>query len=354
MLSSMLSPRSTIDRRSFLASGAALVLSASVPVGGRMARADTSTFAPNAFIRIGEDGKIVLIMRDAEMGQGIWTGASMLLAEELDVGLDQVTPDFAPPNNKLYANPLLYEQATGGSTSIRGDWNDLRKAAATARAVLVQAAAKQWSVEQGECTVARGVVTHTASGRQASYASLVALAATLPLPPDPPLKDRKDWSLIGTPQKRVDTPTKVNGKTVYGIDVQVPGMKIASVAMCPVMGGKLAKLDDAAARRIPGVVDVLKVDDGVAVVGDHFWAARKGLEALEIDWDLGPEREPRSGRHRKRTCGCVRERRDHCPAGRRSRCRNRRRRDQARGGLSASVPRACADGADQLHRACAA
>ena len=122
----------------------------------------------------------------------------------------------------------------------------------------------------------------------------------------PPLKDRKDWTLIGTPQKRVDTPTKVNGKTIYGIDVQIPGMKIASVAMCPVMGGKLAKLDDAAARKIPGVVDVLRIDDGVAVVGDHFWAAQQGLEALDIDWDLGPEREPQSGRHREGTCGCVR------------------------------------------------
>ena len=154
--------------------------------------------------------------------------------------------------------------------------------------MLVQAAAKQWSVEPGECAVARGVVTHAASGRQASYASLVALATTLPLPSDPPLKDRKNWNLIGTPQKRVDTPTKVNGKTIYGIDVQIPGMKIASVAMCPVMGGKLAKLNDAAARKIPGVVDVLRVDDGIAVVGDHFWAAQKGLEALDIDWDLGP------------------------------------------------------------------
>ncbi|MBV8444937.1 MAG: xanthine dehydrogenase family protein molybdopterin-binding subunit [Candidatus Dormibacteraeota bacterium] len=287
-MSKLLSPLSAMDRRSFLAGGAALVLSASIPVGGRMARADASTFAPNAFIRISEDGKIVLMMRDAEMGQGSWTGASMLLAEELDVGLDQVTPEFAPPDNKLYANPLLGEQATGGSTSIRADWNDLRKAAATARAVLVQAAAKQWSVEPRECTVARGVVTHTASGRQASYASLVALATKLPLPSNVPLKDRKDWTLIGTPQKRVDTPTKVNGKTVYGIDVRVPGMKIASVAMCPVLGGKVAKLDDKAARKIPGVVDVLRIDDGVAVVGDHFWAARKGLEALDIDWDLGP------------------------------------------------------------------
>jgi isoquinoline 1-oxidoreductase beta subunit len=278
-----------INRRGFFAGGAAaLVVAAFVPAGSRIARAADPSFEPNAFIRIGEDGKIALIMRDVEMGQGIWTGASMLMAEELDVGLDQVTPEFAPPNDKLYANPLLHLQATGGSTSIRADWQSLRKAAAIARAVLVQAAAQQWGVEPATCTVASGTVTHTPSGRTANYGSLVALAVTLPLPTDAPLKDRKDWKLIGTPQKRVDTATKVNGKTVYGIDVQVPGMKIAAAAMCPVLGGRLAKLDDATARRIPGVLDVLRIEAGVAVVGEHFWAAKQGLDALDIDWDLGP------------------------------------------------------------------
>jgi isoquinoline 1-oxidoreductase beta subunit len=278
------------DRRTFLAGAAALVVAASIPMGGRMARAASAAgpFTPNAFIRIGEDGKIVLVMRDVEMGQGIWTGASMLMAEELDVGLDQVTPDFAPPNDKLYANPLLGLQATGGSSSIRAGWESLRKAAAIARAVLVQAAAKQWNVDPAACSVERGTVKHAASGKMASYASLVPVARTLPLPADAPLKDRKDWTLIGTPRKRVDTPTKVNGKTVYGIDVQIPGMKIATVAMCPVLGGKVRHVDDAAARKLSGVVDVLNIENGVAVVGDHFWAAKQGLEALDIDWDLGP------------------------------------------------------------------
>jgi isoquinoline 1-oxidoreductase beta subunit len=278
-----------INRRGFLAGGAALVVAATLPVGSRIARAAAGPFAPNAFIRIGQDGTIVLVMRDVEMGQGIWTGAAMLMAEELDVGLDQVTPDFAPPNDKLYANPLLGLQATGGSTSIRADWDGLRKAAAIARAALVQAAARQWKVDPAACGVARGVVTHGASRRTASYASLVPAALAAPPPADAPLKDRKDWGLIGTPQKRLDTPTKVNGKTVYGIDVQIPGMKIATVAMCPVLGGRLARLDDAAARKVPGVVDVLKVENGVAVVGDHFWAAKQGIEALDIDWDLGPQ-----------------------------------------------------------------
>jgi len=277
------------NRRAFLTGSAALVVAATIPMGGRMTQAAASSgpFAPNAFIRIGEDGKVVLVMRDVEMGQGIWTGASMLMAEELDLGLDQVTPDFAPPNDKLYANPLIGFQATGGSTSIRGDWDSLRKAAAIARAVLVQAAAQQWNVDPAACSVERGVVEHAPSGKTASYGSLVPAALTLPLPSDAPLKDRKNWTLIGTPQKRVDTPTKVNGKTVYGIDVQIPGMKIAAVELCPVLGGKLAKLDDTKARKLPGVIDVLKIEDGVAVVGDHFWAAQQGLEALDIDWDLG-------------------------------------------------------------------
>ena len=277
-----------LNRRAFLAGGATLVLAAALPMGSRIARAAAGIFEPNAFIRIGEDGRIILIMRDVEMGQGIWTGASMLLAEELDVGLDQVTPDFAPPNEKLYANPLLGQQATGGSTSIRADWSDLRKAAATARAVLVQAAAKQWNVDPAGCSVTRGTVTHRASGRTATYASLVPLAVTLPLPTDAPLKDPKAWTLIGTPQKRLDTPDKVHGKTVYGIDVQVPGMKIATVALCPVLGGKLAQVTDAAARKLAGVRDVLRLDNAVAVVGDHFWAAKQGLDALDIQWDLGP------------------------------------------------------------------
>ncbi len=277
-------------RRAFLAGAAALMVATVIPTGSRMARAAApdGVFAPNAFIRIGADSKITLIMRDVEMGQGIWTGASMLMAEELDLGLDQVTPDFAPPDVKLYANPLLGDQATGGSTSIRAGWDGLRKAAAIARAALVQAAATQWQVDPATLGVERGVVKHAPSGRSASYASLVPAALAAPLPADAPLKDKKDWSLIGTPQKRVDTATKVNGKTVYGIDVQIPGMKIAAVALCPVLGGKLVRVGDAAARKLPGVLDVLKIEDGVAVVGEHFWAARKGLEALDIDWDLGP------------------------------------------------------------------
>lgn len=219
------------SRRAFLSGLGALVVAVSLPAGSRIARASGSDFAPNAFIRIADDGTVTLIMRDVEMGQGIWTGAAMLLAEELDLGLDQVTPQFAPPDEALYASPLLQTQATGGSTSIRGDWEEFRKRAAVTRAALVQAAAKQWGVEPAACTVERGVVRHAPSGRSASYGSLAAFAAAAPLPADAPLKPKETWKLIGTPQKRLDTPTKVNGKTVYGIDAKVSGMKVASVAM---------------------------------------------------------------------------------------------------------------------------
>lgn len=278
-----------LDRRTLLAGSAALVVAASLPLGGRMARAAAgNSFEPNAFIRIGSDGGIALVMRDAEMGQGIWTGASMLLAEELDVGLDQVVPEAAPPDDKLYANPLIGFQATGGSTAIRGDWESLRKAAAIARLALVQAAATQWKVKPADCTVERGTVKHAASGRSATYASLVGAAAGAPLPQDAPLKARADWKLIGTPQKRVDTRHKVDGGVVYGVDVKLPGMKIGAIARCPVLGGKLVSVDEAPAMKVPGVRRVLKIDDAVAVVGDHFWAAKQGIEALDIKWDLGP------------------------------------------------------------------
>jgi isoquinoline 1-oxidoreductase beta subunit len=277
-----------LDRRAFQSGAGALVVAAALPAGPRRSWAETGEFRPNAFIRIAEDGKITLIMRDVEMGQGIWTGASMLLAEELDVGLDQVSPEFAPPDEKLYASPVLQTQATGGSTSMRGDWDQFRKIAAVTRAALVQAAAQQWGVEPAACIVERGVVSHAASGRSATYGSLATLAASLPLPADAPLKPKPAWKLIGTPQKRLDTPTKVNGGTIYGIDVKAPGMKFASVAMCPVLGGKLVKVDDTAAKAIKGFVTVLKLEDGVAAVGDHFWAAKQALDALDVEWDLGP------------------------------------------------------------------
>jgi isoquinoline 1-oxidoreductase beta subunit len=230
---------------------------------------------------------MTLIMPDAECGQGIWTSAAMLIAEELEVGMDQIKLMPAPPDAALYTSPLLGEQATGGSTSIIGDWMRLREAGARARLMLVQAAANAWHVDPASCRAAAGVVHHDASGRSVTYGQVAEAANALPVPAKVALKPSTAWSLIGTAQKRLDTPAKVNGTAVYGIDVQVPGMKIGTVAACPVIGGTLVHIDEDAARRVPGVRDVIKLKNAVAVIGDHFWAAKQGLAAADPRWDEG-------------------------------------------------------------------
>ncbi|MDA9425221.1 MULTISPECIES: xanthine dehydrogenase family protein molybdopterin-binding subunit [Bradyrhizobium] len=245
-------------------------------------------FAPNAFIRIDEAGRTVLIMPQVEMGQGTYTSISAVLAEELDADWSKVEVQHAPPDDKLYGNPTFGLQVTGNSNSIRAWWLPLRKAGATARAMLVQAAASQWGVEPASCTASKGEVAHAASGRKLGYGEL-ALAAQGQTPPkDVAVKDPKDFVLIGQPLKRLDTPDKVNGKAIYGIDAILPNMKFATVAACPVFGGKVGKVDDSAAVKLPGVRKVVVLDDVVAVIGDHMWAAKKGLEALRIEWDEGP------------------------------------------------------------------
>jgi isoquinoline 1-oxidoreductase subunit beta len=245
-------------------------------------------FAPNAFIRIDEAGRTTLVMPQVEMGQGVYTSIPMILAEELDADLAQVTLEHAPPNDKLYGNPVFGLQVTGNSNSIRAFWKPLRNAGASARAMLVQAAAQEWQVEPASCTTSKGEVTHTASGRKLSYGALAVAAVGQTPPKDVALKEPKDFVYIGQPLKRLDTPDKVNGKAVYGIDAMLPDMKFATLAACPVFGGKVGKVDDTAAKKIPGVQKVVVLDDMVAVVGDHMWAAKKGLEALKIDWDEGP------------------------------------------------------------------
>ena len=244
-------------------------------------------FVPNAFIRIDTNGKTTLIMPQTEMGQGVYTSIPMILAEELDADWSKVTVEAAPPNEKLYANPMLGVQATGNSNSIRAFWMPLRKAAAGSRVLLVAAAAKQWNVDPESCTTANGVVTHKATNRSLSYGALASLANGTP-PANPPLKTPKDFRLIGRPLKRLDTPTKVNGKEIYGIDVMLPGMKFATIAASPTFGGKVGHVDDSAAKAIPGVRQIVVLDDLVAVVGDHMWAAKQGLDALDITWDAGP------------------------------------------------------------------
>jgi isoquinoline 1-oxidoreductase beta subunit len=244
-------------------------------------------FAPNAFIRIDAAGHTTLVMPQVEMGQGIYTAVATILAEELDADFSSIVLEHAPANEKLYANPAFGIQATGGSTSVRAFWKPLRDAGASARAMLVQAAAQQWQVEPSSCTTSNGEVMHTQSGRKLSYGALAAAASNQTPPKDVALKDPKDFRLIGTPLKRFDTPDKVNGKAVYGIDAMLPDMKFATLKACPVFGGKVGKVDDRAARKVPGVRQVVVLDDLVAVVGDHMWAAMKGLDALVIDWDEG-------------------------------------------------------------------
>jgi isoquinoline 1-oxidoreductase beta subunit len=245
-------------------------------------------FAPNAFIRIDRAGKTTLVMPQVEMGQGVYTAVAMILAEELDADFAQVTLEHAPPNDKLYGNPTFGLQVTGNSNSIRAFWKPLRDAGAGARAMLVQAAAQQWQVERASCSTSGGQVIHSDSGRKLSYGELATAASGQTPPKDVALKDPKDFVLIGKPLKRLDTPEKVNGKAIYGIDAMLPDMKFATVAVCPVFGGKVGKVDDSAAKKIPGVQKIVVLDDVVAVVGDHMWAAKKGLDALVIDWDEGP------------------------------------------------------------------
>jgi isoquinoline 1-oxidoreductase beta subunit len=238
-------------------------------------------FAPNAFIRIDHSGKTTLVMPQVEMGQGIYT-------DELDADFAQVALQHAPPNDKLYANPFFQIQVTGNSNSVRAFWKPLRRAGAAARSMLVQAAAQQWQVDPASCSASNGKVNHAASGQTLGYGDLIKAASSLPVPQDPPLKDPKDFTLIGKPLKRFDTPGKTNGKVVYGIDAMLPGMKFATLAASPVFGGKIQHVDDGAAKAIPGVRQVIVLDDLVAVIGDHMWAAKKGLDALAVTWDEGP------------------------------------------------------------------
>jgi isoquinoline 1-oxidoreductase beta subunit len=214
---------------------------------------------------------------------------AMLLAEELEVGLDQVRLEHAPPNDALYANSILHIQTTGLSASIRAFWTPLRQAGAVGRMLLIEAAAKQWGVDPSTCRAQHGSVLHSASSRRLGYGELADAAAALPVPArdSVTLKQPKDFTLIGTPAKRLDTPDKVDGRAEFGIDTKVEGMKIAAIAISPVLGGKPKSVDEAAARSVKGVRQVVRIDEAVAVVADHMWAAKKGLKAAAIQWDEG-------------------------------------------------------------------
>ena len=277
-------------RRTFLKASAALGAGLVIDLAWPQAVGSRTVYAPNGFIRIDSAGAVTLVMPMVEMGQGSYTSMAMLLAEELEVGLDQVRVEHAPPNDALYANGLLHIQTTGLSSTIRAFWTPLRQAGAVARTLLVQAAAKQWGVEPDSCCAERGAVLHSASGRKARYGELAEAAAALPVPAreSVALKHAKDFKLIGTAARRIDTLDKVNGRTQFGIDVKLPAMKVAAIAISPAFGGKPKSLNVAAARSVKGVRQIVRTDEAVAVVADHTWAAKKGLKAAAIQWDDGP------------------------------------------------------------------
>jgi isoquinoline 1-oxidoreductase beta subunit len=284
---------SDVSRRGFLRAGAAagggLLLSLRLPfANGAAEAAGADGFAPNAFVRVERDGQVVLTIPSVEMGQGTYTAIPMLIAEELEVDLKQVRVEHAPPNEKLYANPLLGVQATGNSNAVRGAWQPLRQAGAAARTMLVSAAAQRWKVDPASCRAHSGEVVHGPTGRKLKYGELTAAAARLPVPDKVALKRPEDFKLIGTPAKRLDAPAKVDGTAVYGIDVRPAGVKIATLAQSPVFGGRVKRVDDTAAKAVKGVRQIVRLDDAVAVVADHMGAAKKGLAALVIEWDDGP------------------------------------------------------------------
>ncbi|WP_416761868.1 molybdopterin cofactor-binding domain-containing protein [Roseateles sp. So40a] len=280
-----------LSRRAFLqvtaSAAGGFVLATSYTGSGSAAVA--GAFVPNAFIRIEPSGQVVLVMMKAEMGQGISTALAQLIAEELEVDASSVRLEEAPADDSRYGEPLFGGlQMTGGSTSIRGAWRPMREAGACARMMLKEAAARRWNVSADQLTARNGAVTHLASGRKASYGELATEAAQLPVPKVITLKDPKDFRQVGKGLKRLDSRIKVDGSAVFGMDVKRPGMLYASVQASPVLGGKLSKVDEQAALKTPGVVQVVQLTAAVAVVARNTWAARQGLTAAAPSWSDGP------------------------------------------------------------------
>jgi isoquinoline 1-oxidoreductase beta subunit len=282
---------SPASRRGFLKSAAATA--AGLTIGfhwsGPLTRALADTpqdFVPNAFLRIAPDNSVTVIAKHLEMGQGSYTGLATVVADELDADWAQIRVESAPADASKYANLVFGTiQGTGGSSAMANSWMQLRKAGATARAMLVAAAAADWNVAPASLTVERGVVAHAPSHRQATFGALAAKASSLPAPNEVPLKEPKDFKLIGQKLPRVDIPGKTNGTAQFTIDVTFPGMLVAVLARPPLFGATVKSFDATAAKRVPGVAQVLQVPAGVAVVANSFWAAKSGREALKVEWD---------------------------------------------------------------------
>jgi len=282
-----------LGRRAFLKASATvsagLVVAFCMPAPLRKAFAQQGMGAamtsPNAFVRIAPDSSVTILLKHSEMGQGIWTSLPMVVADELDCDWGKVRVEHAPAA-PAYAHTAFGMQMTGGSTSTWESFAQLRQAGATARAFLIAAAAQKWNLQAADCHSEKGFVV--AGKHKASYGELADAAAKLPIPNEVALKDAKNFTLIGKPTKRLDSKAKVSGKAEFGIDVKRPGMLVALVARAPVFGAKVKTFDSAKAKAVSGVVDVVKVPSGVAVLGRHFWAAKQGRDALSIEWDNGP------------------------------------------------------------------
>jgi CO/xanthine dehydrogenase Mo-binding subunit len=278
---------SRLSRREFVAAG--IAAGTGLVVGFYLPRAGRSTkevFSPNAYLRITPDNKITIVVARSEMGQGVRTALPMILAEELEADWKQIEIEQAG------ASTLYGDQTTGGSASVKTTWDPMRKAGAAAREMLISAAALTWGVPRSSCAAVEGSILHGASKRRLSYGALVAKAATLPIPTDAPLKQSKDYKIVGQRLARVDTPSKVKGEAVFGIDFRMPGMKYAVLSRCPTIGGKLVKFDDAESKKIAGVIYVGKISDAaVAVVADSVWGAMEGRRLLNVSWEEGPNKD---------------------------------------------------------------
>jgi len=283
----------TFSRRKFIQTGAiaggGLLLGFYLPAFGKWAKHEVpspASFAPNAFVRIGNDNIITVIVNHSEMGQGAYTSLPMIIADELDADWSKVKFEAAPVD-PVYNHPGFGMQGTGGSTSTWVEWDRFRNAGATGRYLLIAAAAQTWNVDPSACRTEKGFVIHDATGRKLSYGELVDKAATITAPKEVKLKEAKDFKFIGKPVKRLDTPEKIDGSGIFGLDVKIPGLLTAVIARPPVFGGKVKSFNADKAKAIPGVKDVVQIDRGIAVVANGFWAAKLGRDALEVEWDEG-------------------------------------------------------------------
>jgi isoquinoline 1-oxidoreductase subunit beta len=276
-----------LSRREFVAvgvaAGAGLVIGFYLPRGSNSKR---EIFSPNAYLRITPDNKVTIVVARSEMGQGVRTSLPMILAEELEADWKQIEIEQAG------ASTLFGDQTTGGSASVRTTWDPMRKAGAAAREMLIMAAALTWGVPRSSCSAENSQIKHTASNRSLSYGELVSKAATLPIPTDVPLKQSKDYKIVGQRLPRVDSPAKVKGDAVFGIDFRLPGLKFALLSRCPTIGGKVSGFDDKESKKVPGVFYVGKIgESAVAAVADTVWNAMEGRRVLNVTWDDGPNKD---------------------------------------------------------------